>query len=434
MTISLIQKKYAAIVFAAVTFFALTASLVHAQFINSCSIIANPDVSPAPGAPITLTFAVSNTFYTLEMDGKSYKNGDSVVVNPMVTTMYKASIKDSTGYCSNTIAVPAGTPVTQTITTATQASPASQGPAVCSVVGEFKEGDSGDSVKAIQSFLVTRGYPIAASGTFDSMTTTAVKLFQKEFSTDILAPQSLQIGSGVWDLYTAVKARDLASCDTTPVVASIPVVTSTSTSAQAQQTASSEPVVCIAQTIEPGTNQDVDVLHIQRFLISQGYTKVIANGNYDANTKRAIQDFQSSYATEILFPNGFNKATGTWGENTAKKASTLGLCEYDIDEDVTFPPVTQKVETPKRATVCLSKVIKQGEQGSDVRKIQKFLRSYGYTKVEVTGYFGPTTKRAIEFFQKKFSADILTPAGYTKPTGQWGPRTAAKAAEFGLCN
>jgi peptidoglycan hydrolase-like protein with peptidoglycan-binding domain len=223
--------------------------------------------------------------------------------------------------------------------------------------------------------------------------------------------------------------------------------------------------VCVAFTIEPGVKNDSDVKNIQRWLISQNYNKVEATGYYGAYTQRAIKHFQEEYAADILVPAGLTKATGTWGEFTAKKASSMGLCDYDeVDnvELVTLPTaatvVTAGIQASTTETsspnndvstaavlediypgVCLPRTIEPdaaGEKGNanDVKIMQRFLVGQGYTLVEVTGYYGPTTKRAIEFFQKRYKTDILEPAGLTKPTGTWGIRTAIKASEVGLCN
>jgi peptidoglycan hydrolase-like protein with peptidoglycan-binding domain len=192
-------------------------------------------------------------------------------------------------------------------------------------------------------------------------------------------------------------------------------------------------LVCVSLEIKPDTISD-EVRTIQKFLRAQGYTKVKNTGEYGPLTERAVRHFQDEHAADILVPAGLTKATGTWGERTALVASRMGLCDYDTLDDAPLPTASA-VAAPTESTekTCLSKVILPSTTSADVRAIQKFLISYGYTKVEVTGYYGPTTKRAVVFFQTKFASDILTPAGFSKPTGQWGPYTAKKASEEGLC-
>jgi peptidoglycan hydrolase-like protein with peptidoglycan-binding domain len=374
--------------------------------------------------------------------------------------------------------------------TAPFASSAPTKPAICSVVGEHMLGEKSADVSAIQTFLSMRGYGLAQSGEFDAATVSALKQFQKLYTADIITTQGLTAAPGIWDIYTAMKARDLVCSatgtldtqvvtsnpsstqnmiKTTAYSASVPImnavsvpalsstqsgqssgvstIAAASTSADRASTTHppSEPLVCIAFTVEPGTKNNNDVKNIQRWLISQGYNKVEATGNYGSFTQRAIKHFQEEYASDILALAGLTKATGTWGEYTAQKASALGLCAYDdpVDEATA---VVSSVDAASHTVlediypgVCVPRTIEPdvvGDKGNarDVKIIQRFLIKRGYTKVEATGYYGPTTKRAVEFFQKKYATDILEPAGLTKPTGTWGLRTAIKASELGLCN
>ena len=78
---------------------------------------------------------------------------------------------------------------------------------------------------------------------------------------------------------------------------------------------------------------------------------------------------------------------------------------------------------------------KMGDRGGEVRNIQKFLNSNGFT-VATTGpgsagnetdYFGPATKAAVKRFQEAYASEILSPVGLTRGTGYWGNSTRAKA-------
>jgi peptidoglycan hydrolase-like protein with peptidoglycan-binding domain len=210
-----------------------------------------------------------------------------------------------------------------------------------------------------------------------------------------------------------------------------------------------EPLICVALTLEPGTRSN-DVKNIQRWLISQGYTKVVATGLYDILTVRAVTHFQNEYAVTILAPLGLTQATGTWGEYTARQASRMGLCQFDdyaddSDLPVSVPasgrlPASSSYTNDAYPGVCLAKTMGLvGTQDArhntreDVKKLQNFLRSRGYTKVEATGIYGPLTKRAIAHFQEEYAESILHPLGRKKGTGVWGVRTALLATELGLC-
>ena len=80
--------------------------------------------------------------------------------------------------------------------------------------------------------------------------------------------------------------------------------------------------------------------------------------------------------------------------------------------------------------------LKLGSSGGEVKAVQKFLNSVDGAQIATTGagspgnetnYFGGLTKAAVIKFQDKFAADILTPVGLSKGTGNWFASTRAKA-------
>ena len=46
-------------------------------------------------------------------------------------------------------------------------------------------------------------------------------------------------------------------------------------------------------------------------------------------------------------------------------------------------------------------VLKQGNTGTDVKTLQKKLKNWGYYTGAVDGIFGPKTKEAVKYFQRK---------------------------------
>lgn len=72
-------------------------------------------------------------------------------------------------------------------------------------------GDKGDDVKALQQYLNSHGYPIAASGSgskghettlFGSLTLNALKQFQQAHAKEILEPHGAKTGNGYLDVFT----------------------------------------------------------------------------------------------------------------------------------------------------------------------------------------------------------------------------------------
>ncbi|MBI5645130.1 hypothetical protein HY970_03460 [Candidatus Kaiserbacteria bacterium] len=92
--------------------------------------------------------------------------------------------------------------------------------------------------------------------------------------------------------------------------------------------------------------------------------------------------------------------------------------------------------TPSAACFTFTQNLKQGSTGGEVMQVQKFLNSMADTRVAASGAgspgnetstFGPATKAAVVKFQEKYAADILTPVGLSRGTGNWLASTRAKA-------
>lgn len=89
---------------------------------------------------------------------------------------------------------------------------------------------------------------------------------------------------------------------------------------------------------------------------------------------------------------------------------------------------------PALAHAEISRTLKQGSSGSDVRELQVFLNSDPDTRIAAAGvgspgyetsYFGALTALAVKKFQTKYAYETLTPAGLSVPTGVVGAYTRA---------
>lgn len=87
----------------------------------------------------------------------------------------------------------------------------------------------------------------------------------------------------------------------------------------------------------------------------------------------------------------------------------------------------------------LTRTLKVGIRGEDVRELQVFLNSDPSTKVAESGvgspgyestYYGIRTAQAVSRFQAKYAIDVLTPAGLLYPTGVVGVLTRQKIAQL----
>jgi len=83
----------------------------------------------------------------------------------------------------------------------------------------------------------------------------------------------------------------------------------------------------------------------------------------------------------------------------------------------------------------ISRNLKLGDKGEDVKSLQIFLNSDKKTQIadsgpgspgEETTYFGPLTKNAVIALQELYTKDILAPVGLSSGTGYVGPSTRAK--------
>lgn len=73
----------------------------------------------------------------------------------------------------------------------------------------------------------------------------------------------------------------------------------------------------------------------------------------------------------------------------------------------------------------ITKDLKPGMSGDEVKKLQTFLNTQGIV-VPTTGYYGSLTARAVSTFQEKYADEILIPNGLRRGTGTVGPATRAK--------
>jgi peptidoglycan hydrolase-like protein with peptidoglycan-binding domain len=95
--------------------------------------------------------------------------------------------------------------------------------------------------------------------------------------------------------------------------------------------------------------------------------------------------------------------------------------------------------TPSNIKVStFTNYLKIGASGQDVKNLQIFLNSQGFTVSasgagspgSETSYFGPATYRSLIKFQNYYASSILAPVGLTQGTGYFGPSTVNKVNQI----
>jgi peptidoglycan hydrolase-like protein with peptidoglycan-binding domain len=272
----------------------------------TCSIVATPQTSIRSGEPIALTITSTNTFATMEFNGLPIQSGYTTTVYPTETTTYSVLLSGVFG-CKYTV----------DITTPTTGG-------ICNRGDDVGPVSTNEAVLDIQQFLVDRNYPITKTGTFDVRTHTALKLFQLEKV--VTASDNMRaVVTGTWDARTRSAVFSMYGCKEG-------LASDTGHMAHDQKSTAADTTekVCLDTFIKPGVTNG-DIIAIQSFLntqMSHGTTPLETTGYYGSGTKLAIKAFQEANAAEILIPNNLTSGNGLWGPSTAKKASSLGLCEF----------------------------------------------------------------------------------------------------------
>ena len=143
-------------------------------------------------------------------------------------------------------------------------------------------------------------------------------------------------------------------------------------------------------------------------------------GCFGAATERAFGLLQKKHDWAKPGEAGYGQA----GPKT--RAKLIETLQGKAEEGRTIGAQATSQTTPS----VFYRSLKKGASGNDVKKLQELLSADKeiYPEGEVTGYFGPATKKAVGKFQEKY--DLANPgeSGY----GDVGPKTRAKLKELSL--
>ena len=230
----------------------------------------------------------------------------------------------------------------------------------------LKVGMSGSDVRQVQSRLISLGYLSgSADGEYGGATETAVKAFQKK--------------AKIWD-------DGIAGPDTQKALYA-------SSAPKASSVAS-----VVGLSLKEGMNGD-EVRALQRRLITLGYLKGNADGDFGSGTKAAVTAFQQQ--------NGL-KADGIAGTATHNKLfsdEAVPASGSPAGGSTTNPPSGNAVYT----------TLRQGDTGESVKRLQQKLKDLGYYNGTVDGKYGSGTVTAVQSFQ---TMNGLTVDGIAGPTTQ----------------
>lgn len=98
------------------------------------------------------------------------------------------------------------------------------------------------------------------------------------------------------------------------------------------------------------------------------------------------------------------------------------------DVGVSVPKTRAETTAPAGAVVLPNPVLKLGDKGANVARLQDFVRYFKFADFTTSdGEFGPRTESAV----KRAQTELTTRKLYTAPIdGEYGPRSAAAATQF----
>ena len=234
----------------------------------------------------------------------------------------------------------------------------------------LENGSSGTKVRTLQNRLIELGWLAGkADGSYGGATEYAVKAFQKKH--------------GLWE-------DGKAGPDTLTLLYST------------RAAKSSSAVASIGSTLQEGQNSDA-VRAMQKRLKTLGYLSGSADGSYGQATKAAVIAFQTA--------NGL-KADGRAGTATlnllysadAKGADSLVSGGNDKD-DVTVNGYT---------------TLREGDSGTEVKKLQQALKNRGYYSGSIDGNYGSGTVAAVIAFQQRNGLRVDGAAGPATQNALYG--------------
>ncbi|MBQ4075372.1 MAG: peptidoglycan-binding protein [Clostridia bacterium] len=236
----------------------------------------------------------------------------------------------------------------------------------------MQNGTRGMAVTRLQERLVELGYyTITPDGIYNSDDIAAVKAFQRKNGVKI---------DGIAGLETQILLYSDAALPATS--APLPVIT-------AAPTLAPTPVPLYSQTLRTGSRGEA-VSNLQARLKELGYYNGTVDGLYGNGTARSVTLFQRA---NNLTPDGVA------GEDTQKKLYSGNVLSVATPVP-TKAPAGNTGSNSSSASGITATLLKNGDKGTDVKKLQQRLVDLGYLNA-ADGIYGMRTYNAVVAFQRK---------------------------------
>lgn len=258
----------------------------------------------------------------------------------------------------------------------------------------LRYGSIGGQVLAMQQALTNLGYDTkGVDGKFGRGTEDAVKRFQKSRG---LVPDGLAGNQTLTALYGAAGSPDGGTPETTQSPTATPAPASNGSASGS------------SSTLRYGSKGD-GVKAMQEALIKLGFTPGTADGKFGRGTESAVKQFQrnnglvadglaGSKTLTLLYTQAGGSGTPTPAPTDAAP-TPVPTDAAPTQVPATSEPTATPAPTQAPSGVTLSRTLKKGYTGDDVKLVQQLLTDLKYYAGGISGVYDDATIAAVKAFQ-----------------------------------
>ena len=238
----------------------------------------------------------------------------------------------------------------------------------------LRDGSTGSDVKRLQERLISLGWLTGtADSTYGGATEAAVIAFQKKtsglYEDGVAGPDTLRA------LYSSNAAK------------------------------SSTPAASVGVKLQTGSEGEA-VRALQRRLRTLGYLSDSVDGTYGEKTRAAVIAFQTNMGLKVDGIAGTDTLNAIFSQDTPKASE-----------------VNRATEAPVGSSG--DNVLREGDTGSAVTRLQQALKNLGYYTGAVDGNYGSGTVEAVKSFQRQNGLRIDGKAGEATQRALYGTSSTA---------